>query len=278
MKKPVYLFSRDRDAWKMVERKLRAARVIALFLDYDGTLTPIRRIPTAAFLSPEAAEILQRLAGLRGVHLTVVTGRALTDIQKLIPVEVVSFAANHGFHILQDGTEWIHPDAIRFIRDLNHLQTVLRNSIEGFPEAAVENKQFTLSIHYRSVAAPKVRPLISLVKKTVHSYDPSLLLTRGKKVVEVRPNVVWGKGRAVIRILKTMRRSSRPLPIFIGDDVTDEDVFRTLRTKGITVCVGKSRATAAKYYVKNVGEVLKLLETLIVLRTSGSAHRRTQGG
>jgi trehalose-phosphatase len=275
--KPAYLFSRESGAWARIGRRLRSAPGIALFLDYDGTLTPIRRVPSAAVLSPEATDILRRIARLRGTSVTLVTGRALTDIQKLIPIEAICIAANHGFHLLQDGSEWIHPDAIRFIRDLNHLQTLLRNSMEEFPRAAVENKQFTLSVHYRNVTAQKVKPLLALVKKTVRSYDPSLVLTRGKKVLEVRPSVVWGKGKAVLKILKTLGRSGRPLPVFIGDDVTDEDVFHALRTKGITVRVGRSRETAAKYFVKDVDEVLQLLRTLIALRTSGSARQRARG-
>jgi trehalose-phosphatase len=93
--------------------------------------------------------------------------------------------------------------------------------------------------------------------------------------LEVRPHINWGKGNAVLQILKASQKHRSLLPVFIGDDTTDEDVFRMLQSKGINIRVGKDKTTYAAYYVKNVEEVLYLLQSLISLRTNRSPRRIT---
>lgn len=276
IKNPIYLFSKQPDSWEKISRKLRKASNLALFLDYDGTLTPIRHTPSAATLGSETEQLLWQLANLPDVYLTIVTGRSMEDIKRLVPIENITFIANHGFHIFRDGSEWIHPEAISLIQTLKRLSFTLNQALDKFPKAQVENKQFTLSIHYRNIPVRKTSSLMSIVRKTVHSFDPRLILTPGKKVLEVRPQVKWGKGKAVLQVLKTSNLSGRPTAIFIGDDKTDEDVFRVLRFKGIMIRVGKERKTDAVYYVKDVGEVLQLLRSLITLRTSNSSPDPTK--
>ena len=273
-KNPIYLFSPQSNVWKNVSRRLQSAHKLALFLDYDGTLTPIRYTPSAAILTKEAEHVLQQIAKLRNVSLTIVTGRSMEDIRRLVPIENIGIAANHGFHILRNGYEWIHPDAVRLIQTFSRLHAILRNKLEIFPKALAENKQFTLSVHYRNISENKVSSLKSLVMKIVRSFDSTLKITRGKKVLEVRPKIVWGKGNAVLEILRTSKYSHRPLPIFIGDDTTDEDVFQVLRSKGITIRVGKSLTTKAKYFVEDVNDVLLLLKLILELRNSSHPHNR----
>jgi trehalose-phosphatase len=266
VKTPLYLFDQKSDNWNKIAKRLRSAPKIALFLDYDGTLTPIRRTPPAAVLSPEAEQILKNLLQLPNVRTTIVTGRSMEDIRRLIPLEGIGFAANHGFHILQDNKEWIHPDAVSLIQLLSRLHAILRHTLESFPAVYVENKQFTLSIHYRNIPIHQVKTVQSLALKTIHSYDSSLIITRGKKVLEVRPPISWGKGNAVLEILKTAHGSKRQLPLFLGDDTTDEDVFQVLKKTGITIRVERSSKTVAQYYVRNVDDVLILLKLMIMVR------------
>ncbi len=270
MKNPVYLFSRRHDSWDTIARKLRSASGIAIFLDYDGTLTPIRRTPSDALLTPEAENILQEMAQLPGVQVAIVTGRSMEDIRRLVRVKKIEFAANHGFHIYKNGTEWIHPQTVSLIRVLPRLHSILRNTLAGFPKVYIENKRFTLSIHYRNVAPENVRYLKSLVMKTVHSFNPTLRITRGKKVLEVRPGIAWGKGKAVLKMLITKKPHHPRVTVFIGDDTTDEDVFQALRPKGITIRVGKSTSTHAQYYLKDIGEVMHVLRSIISLRMTHS--------
>ncbi len=262
MKGPAYLFSRSTGAWKVVERRLRSAHCIALFLDYDGTLTPIHPTPSTPVPSPKAQNALRSIARLPNVRVTMVTGRELQSIRDVLRIDHIWFAANHGFHILQNGSEWIHPAAASIVPKLGQLLSVLRVTLREYPRASIENKLFTLSVHYRHLNARKARSVIALTKKTVRLYEPSVVLTGGKKVLEVRPNVHWGKGEAALKIFNALKPSERALPLCIGDDESDEDIFRALRSRGITVRVGKSRRTRAQYYVKNVEEALQLLNRI----------------
>jgi trehalose 6-phosphate phosphatase len=267
MKIPVNLFSEQHNSWDIIARKLCSASGIYLFLDYDGTLTPIRRTPSAALLASETENILQQLVQLPGVQVAIVTGRSMEDIRRLVRIDNIGFAANHGFNIYNDGTEWIHPQALSQIQTLSRLHIILRNALMEFSRVYIENKQFTLSIHYRNVTPKNVRSLKSLVTKTVRSFDPTLRVTGGKKVMEVRPQITWGKGDAVLEMLHSSKTRQHRVPIFVGDDTTDEDVFRVLRSKGITIRVGKSASTHAQYYVKDVEEVKHLLQSIISVRT-----------
>jgi trehalose 6-phosphate phosphatase len=267
MKNSVYLFSNQNNAWTVLARKLQAAAGIALFLDYDGTLTPIKRTPSTALLTPEMENILEKISHLHGLYLAIVTGRSMEEIRRLVRLENIGYAANHGFNIYNDGIEWIHPQAISQIQLLSRLHSILRNILAEVPKAFVENKQITLSIHYRNVAPRHIRSIKSLTTKTVHAFDPTLRITQGKKVLEVRPQIDWGKGKAVLELYHSSKARQQKIPFFIGDDTTDEDVFKVLRKKGITVRVGKSTSTHAQYYVKDVGEVMHLLQLIISLRT-----------
>jgi trehalose 6-phosphate phosphatase len=272
---PIHVSPRQLDIWNTISRRVHTAPEIALFLDYDGTITPIRRTPDEALLAPETVLLLQQLVQLPDLRITIVTGRTMEDIRRLIPLENIGFIANHGFHILQDGKEWKHPDAVRFEQKLQKLHTILKKALEPFPQAYVEDKQFTLSIHYRNVSNREKNSLKALSTETVRAYNPILLITEGKEVLEVRPPVDWGKGHAVMEILKVPQHSARSLQMYIGDDVTDEDAFHSLRSSGITLRVGKVLETYAEYYVTNVNEVLQLLKMIMTLRSHRSKHHFT---
>jgi trehalose-phosphatase len=264
---PKYIFSQRDNAWHSIAKRLAKSNCLVLFLDYDGTLTPIRKAPSEAALAPKTERILQRLARLPNVHLIIVTGRSLSDIQRLIPAEKIGFVANHGFQILVHNEEWIHPDAIHAMQIFDRLYSILRNRLEVFPQAYVENKQFTLSIHYRNVTRDKVPFLKSIVRKTILYYYPKLKITQGKEVLEVRPHTHWGKGKAILEVLKTIKPSHNSLILFVGDDRTDEDAFKAIRSRGITIRVGKSTTTKAEFYVKDVQEVIRMLKTIVEIRT-----------
>jgi trehalose 6-phosphate phosphatase len=273
MKNPVYIFTKRKNTWDSLARKLHSASGIDVFLDYDGTLTPIRRTPAAAMLTRETKNILQQLTRLPGLQVAIITGRSMADIRKHVRVENIGFAANHGFQIYKNGKQWIHPQAAPYIKILSQLHAVLRKTLAGYPKVILENKIFTLSIHYRNVAPEVVRPLKSLAIKTVAAFDPNLQITRGKKVLEVRPHIDWGKGKAVLKMFRTRMVFRRREALYIGDDTTDEDVFRELAARGITIRVGKNTSTLAQYFVRDVEEVKHLLQSIISLRTTRSLRR-----
>ncbi len=263
------------DIWNNFSKRLLSASEVELFLDYDGTITPIQKTPSEAVLSPDTIHLLQQLIQLPDVRVTIVTGRSMKDIRNFITFENIRLVANHGFHICQNKSEWIHPDALTSRPKMHQLQEILQNALDSFSNVYVEDKQFTLSVHYRNVIAQNVPFVKELTMKTISSFDPELIITEGKEVLEVRPAVEWGKGHAVRKILKEHQYPPNSLKIYIGDDITDEDAFKVLKPPGITIHVGEMPETKAQYYVENVKDVIKILKMIIKLRTHYSIRNST---
>ena len=265
---PGYLLSERDNALYYVIRQIRRASSLALFFDYDGTLTPIRKLPSQAVLDPATRFLLRKLSLLPLVRVSIVTGRGMTDIRRLISLPNISYAANHGFELhFYDGTSWINPRAQETKPILRKLRSRLRQELRRFPLAMVEDKHATLSIHFRNVPAAQVHKVRSIVRQVVKPYDTQVRITHGKKVLEIRPQGTWGKMEAVRELSKTFPQSVRPLSLFIGDDTTDEDVFRELRRSGVTIRVGKKTGTAARYYVRSVEEVVHILKLILMIRS-----------
>jgi trehalose-phosphatase len=234
-----------------------------LLLDYDGTLVPIRKTPDAATLSSKKRELLRDIAEEHHVFLGVVTGRSLQDIKKMVRLKNIFYIANHGFQIVLSRIQWIHPEAKRLIPALVQLSSRLKNTLRDFRGVTIENKHLTLSAHYRNLSGTSIPLTKNIIEETVHSYNGRFKMTSGKKVVEVRPNVPWGKGRAVLKMLEMLELEDKPLVVYIGDDRTDEDAFECLLTlKAITIRVGHNHRSKAEYYVKSTAEVQKLLELI----------------
>jgi trehalose 6-phosphate phosphatase len=267
-KGPIYFYLRHKKVLFDLSQRIRQSSKVFLFLDYDGTLTPIRKKPSQAVLSKEAKNLLTQLSSFVDVHVSIVTGRSMKNIRRLVPLHTLGFAANHGLHILfKDETEWIHMEALASIRQLAEVRDKLRKALRGVPNASVEDKDLTLSVHYRNCVPRQVPSLKNIVTNAVHSLDPTLRITKGKKVLEIRPQTVWGKKWAVLELLKESSSTEQPLSIYIGDDATDEEAFQMVRKRGIAVHVGKSKKTAAQYYVKDVAEVLYFLKLILMIRT-----------
>ena len=257
-----YLF----DEWDKLKEALDD-RIILLNLDYDGTLTPIAATPEEAVLSPEVKSVLGELARLKDCELAIISGRALRDIRKMVGLKNIAYVGNHGFEI--DGPR-IHfasltpPDIKKIF--LKVKDDLIKNlaKLEG---AIIEDKGLTLSVHYRLVPEEKADFVVKIFHKTCRPYlkKKQIKIGPGKKVFEIKPPIEWDKGKAVLWILSQRKRAEggkNVLPIYIGDDRTDEDVFLTLKKNGITVFVGQDGRSAAHYYVKDTAEVLRFLRLI----------------
>jgi trehalose-phosphatase len=255
-------------------------RRLIFFVDYDGTLSPIVNDPDAALLPSRTRAALNALAAR--YTTAVVSGRSLKKLRALVPVPGIVFAGSHGFEISGPpgtvpartvGGEW-RPALAAAAADL------AAEVLSAFPGSAVEDNNLSITLHYRNAAlAPPVEevsyvrggvpPLRSLPALEAAVDDIAkrhgLRRTHGKCVYELRPMVAWDKGTAVLYLLDSLGLANQGvLPVYIGDDVTDEDAFRALaKCGGIGVRVAPSddhTATHAPFRMEDTTEVCELLE------------------
>jgi alpha,alpha-trehalase len=240
-------------------------RTPAVFLDYDGTLTPIVRRPEAAVMSQETRRIVRDLA--RHVPVAVVSGRDLKDVKRRVDLHHVYYAGSHGFDIEgPPGRGISHEAGALFLPVLDAAEAELEAVLEGVEGAILERKRFTIAIHYREVPETGVGTVASAVERVRRSHQ-NLRKTDGKQVFELQPDMDWHKGKAVRWLLENAVDPGRgaAIPIYIGDDVTDEDAFRELEDDGIGIFVGDgaaSRKTRARYTLTDTGEVRRFLKRL----------------
>src|SRR5574337_456535 len=191
---PEYLF--EPRVLKRVLERLRGRRVI-LLLDFDGTITPIRRRPGMAVLRESTRGLLGSLAAAPGVSVCIVTGRSLRDIRARVKVKGVSYVANHGLEIWHENRLWVHPGVAGKKRELKAISRKLRAAAKriGAPGVLVEDKGLSLSVHYRGVDKRFMGPLEALVRSSAGTFS----VHEGKKIFELRPFFDWDKGRAVVK-------------------------------------------------------------------------------
>ena len=239
--------------------------------DYDGTLTPIVERPELANLSPKARKLLQALAHQRRFTVAIISGRALRDLERRVGIRGIIYAGNHGLAIEGPGMSFVNPVAEEmklFFRLLHQLLSKALGTIRG---VRVEDKGLTLSVHYRMVAeakADEVENAFEWVIAPTRSLG-KIKTTRGKKVYEVRPAVAWDKGKAIALLLKKYKKGKeKALPIFLGDDLTDEDGFKVInKYDGISIFVGEgAEDTAARYFLRSPAEVEEFLGMLLERR------------
>lgn len=244
-----------------------AARLLgrrpAVFLDYDGTLTPIVARPELAVLDPEMRQTVSELAELCPVAM--ISGRDRADVERLVGLIGIVYAGSHGFDITgPGGLSRQYEGASRFLPELNKAEQELNRKLDGVEGAIVERKLFAIAVHYRLVAKDDVMKVKRAVDDVLN-VSSGLRKTYGKKVFELRPAVEWDKGKAVLWLIDELGLD-RPdiLPVYIGDDVTDEDAFAAIAGRGIGLLVAEERQrTAAHYRVRSTGDVGVFLRKLI---------------
>ncbi len=237
-------------------------RSLAVFLDYDGTLTPIAGRPELAVLSGKMRETLQTLAAR--LPVAIVSGRDLREVRSLIALAGLHYAGSHGFEIEgPGGRRETAPEATRFLPALDRLEASLRARLAGVPGALVERKSFSVAVHYRQVREADYPAIETAVREAAECF-PELLLGAGKKSHEFQPKLDWDKGRALLRLLEKLGfDKARAFPVFIGDDITDETAFRVIQGWGAGIVVpDRPRPTAAQYSLRGPDEVRRFLDRL----------------
>jgi alpha,alpha-trehalase len=250
----------------MAEIRARlAGKRPAVFLDYDGTLTPIVARPELAVLSQEMRTIVARLAAR--CTTAIVSGRDRADVERLVGIGDLVYAGSHGFDIAgPGGLRKEHERAAEFLPALDRAEQALRREIAGIEGSLVERKKFAIAVHYRLVADDEVARVERAVA-AVAADTPELRRTTGKKVFELRPRIEWDKGKAVLWLLGALGVEGEDvLPFYLGDDDTDEDAFAALKDRGIGLLVADGpQPTAAAYRLADPNEVGRFLNELAAM-------------
>jgi trehalose-phosphatase len=257
-----YLFTH----WENIQAGIQNAQNLFLFLDYDGTLTPIASRPELALCASEVKNRLEALRDLPGVHIAVISGRSLEDVRRKVGVSGIIYVGNHGLEI--ENPVGRHKKILAPVRkgELKRIRQNLQNSLKKIPGILFEDKGPILSVHYRKVPQKFLSQVPRVVEVELQQWRGRWKIASGKMVLEIRPNINSNKGKAVKEILKIFP-SKGLLPIYLGDDQTDEDAFRMLKGKGISVFIGPGGyPSEADFFLQNPDEVQEFLVRSLEVR------------
>jgi len=244
-----HLFKR----WPEVAERLHSAKQLVLFLDFDGTLVALSNRPFEVRLGRPLAALLRRLASHQQITVYIISGRDLADLGKRATARGVRLLGMHGW----EGRKVPSLRAER--RLLGRARKLLEERLANLPHVWVQDKGLGLAVHYRGAVPSAVQKARPMVLETVRIFAPQLRLLHGKKIWELLPRMIEGKGPAVRAVLEGFPRSA--LPVFVGDDTTDESAFAALGC-GITIRVGNPRRTRARFYLRDPDEVMTFLHRL----------------
>ncbi|KAG5136582.1 hypothetical protein AAZX31_08G135900 [Glycine max] len=268
---------RHPSALDMFEQIMDASRgkQIVMFLDYDGTLSPIVDDPDHAFMSDSMRRTVRKLA--RCFPTAIVTGRCKDKVYSFVRLAELYYAGSHGMDIQgptrdckyskDKGEPVLFQPASEFLPMIDEVHHQLVEKMKSIPGAKVENNKFCCSVHFRCVDEKKWSELAQEVRSVLKEY-PKLRLNQGRKVLEIRPSIKWDKGKALEFLLESLgfANCNDVFPVYIGDDKTDEDAFKKLRDRGqgSGILVSKfPKDTSASYSLQEPNEVMDFLQRLV---------------
>ena len=230
---------------------------LIFFLDYDGTLTPIVDRPELAVMGDEMRDVVKHLSQKHMV--AIVSGRMREDVEKLVGIKGLFYAGSHGFDIQGPEFSMIHPQVKDVIPVISQIIEQLKQKLGTIPGLLIEEKKFSVAVHYRLVDETQFFSKIKDVVDTLVNSTAALCLMSGKKVFEILPDIEWNKGMAIRWIMDALNMSwEKSTVIYIGDDVTDEFAFRVIRTRGTGILVAEQeKESAADFQLSSPSEVKK---------------------
>ncbi|EEF39079.1 probable trehalose-phosphate phosphatase D [Ricinus communis] len=265
---------------------------LVVFLDYDGTLSPIVDDPDKAFMSEKMRSAVEEVA--RVFPTAIISGRCRDKVKRFVQLENVIYAGSHGMDIFTtigsfkcnnqhrfravenegDGVIYFQP-AKAFLPEIQEILKVLKEKTKTIKGAMVEDNKFCISVHYRLVNVEDVDTLKEMVKSIMEDY-PSFRITGGKKVMEIRPQIDWDKGRALQYLIQNLGFDDCNdfLPLYIGDDKTDEDAFKAIKDigRGYPIVVSSiPKETKASYSLRDTDEVMSFLLNLVKWKSSSAS-------
>ncbi len=248
-----------------------SGKCILLFLDYDGTLTPIVETPDKAIISKEKKDLLDKLSTSPHCRVAIISGRSLRDIKAIVGLKDIIYVGNHGLEIEGPKIKFESQVSPRLKSIIRHIHEEAVSKLSKIKGVLIEDKGLTISVHYRLVDEKDIPELKSILTEITGPYivRDKIKINSGKKVYEIRPPAMWDKGKVVLWLLARQQfllERNKILPVYIGDDVTDEDAFKALKKKGLTIFVGEQASSEAQYYLKTTEEVAEFLKLISDLK------------
>lgn len=255
-----------KDFWSetgKIKRLLDKRSGLILFLDFDGTLSPIASVPQNAIIYSDVLEILKKLVVIPNSRLIVVSGRSLSDIKSRIRIKSADYCGNHGLEWEIDGRYFTAPVKLE-TEEIEKVKKIIIALAQKFPETVFEDKGLTFALHYRALDSKRVERLRKVFEIEMEHYINTFLISviYGKRVFDIKPRVRWDKGDFCSYYLKnalTTVERKRTLSIYLGDDKTDEDAFAKL-VDAITIRIGYKSNSRAKYFLRGQHETKSLLQ------------------
>lgn len=237
--------------------------------DYDGTLAKIVKDPAKAFMAKKTTVLLEELSTQATV--AIISGRSLVDLTQLLPtcLNPRYMIGNHGYEISLSSEKGGHQNQEKVINQKNceiwkeNLSQILRDLQISDTDIMIEDKNYSLTLHYnKSQNSPLTSELKKRLLESLMQLSPPARLILGKKIINLVPQQAPNKGTAFLEILKA-QNTAESTAFFIGDDNTDEDVFKLSSTKILSIRVGKKKSSHAKYFIKSQYEINKLLISIL---------------
>jgi len=265
----IYFFEK----WDELKDKLKN-KFLFIFLDFDGTLAPIADTPAKAAIPEGTRRILRSLSKKSSCRIAIISGRSLEDVKaKFSGLSNIIYSGNHGLEIEGPKIKFSPLVSRGYKMALKAIKETLKKKLYSVKGAILEDKGISLSLHYRLVDYKQIPLVKTIFHETVIRYlaGARIKIREGKKVLEVRPPLEWDKGKVVLWLLsrqKFAKYGSEVLPVYIGDDLTDEDAFKALKRIGTTIFVGNpAKSSNAKYYLEDVDEVARLLKNILEIQS-----------
>lgn len=246
-----------------VKSAITKASGLLVCCDFDGTLTPLVDHYQDAWLDASALATLRVLVARPHTKMVILSGRALADLKTRTPVAGLIHVGNHGLEIMGPGFQLFRTSPYHAWQRFNEVEEELKRGFQDLPGVVVENKKFSLSVHYRLAPPNRREEILGAVQQSAAALQPAFQICPGRDVWEIRPNVSWNKGKALAWIQNHLELHQGAV-LCLGDDQTDEDVFAAF-PQSIPIQVGVPKNTHARYSLPGPESVLSFLNWVACL-------------